>query len=196
MAVHHTKDPWTRIRSPRGLFADELISAFQKYIRRGKLEDALLVAREMCETSSELEEKMWERILVISVEDVGSGTFIEPLIVESLYRLHARFPEGAGERWLFATDAVRYLATSSKDRTSDELAMWTVHMLQCGERRVVIPDYALDVHTRQGQEMGRSSLHFLTESSRIENELPGGDDKYRKQMIAAVSRMENGGNSS
>lgn len=31
-----------------------------------------------------------------------------------------------------------------------------------------VPDYALDMHTRRGREMGRDVYHFLTEASRVE----------------------------
>ncbi|GAA0410131.1 ATPase AAA [Microbispora corallina] len=186
MPVPHTEDPWTRVTSLRGFPADELISTLQKSVRRGLLENALLVAREMYESSGELEEVMWSRLLVMSCEDVGSGDFTEPVVVDSLYRMHERLPRGSGDRWLFAVHAVRFLAGRTKDRTTDELAQWTVHVLGSGERLPEIPDYALDMHTRRGQEMGRDITHFLTEGSKVENELPGRDTSYRERLLAIL----------
>ncbi|MGW3632954.1 hypothetical protein ACWD7F_22775, partial [Streptomyces sp. NPDC005122] len=75
MPAHHSKDPWTRVTSVHGFPADELIAALQKSIRRGLLDNALLVAREMYETSGELEEHLWARLSVISCEDTGDGSF-------------------------------------------------------------------------------------------------------------------------
>ncbi|GAA1299845.1 ATPase AAA [Planotetraspora silvatica] len=187
MPVPHTEDPWTHVNSVRGFPADELISTLQKSIRRGLLENALLVAREMYESSDELEEVMWSRLLVMSCEDTGSGTFTEPVVLDSLYRMHQHLPRGTGDRWLFAVHAVRFLVSRTKDRTTDELALWTINMLGSGERLPEIPDYALDMHTRRGQELGRDISHFLREGSKVENELPGRDTSYRDQLLALLA---------
>jgi replication-associated recombination protein RarA len=185
--VPHTEDPWTRVTSLRGFPADELISTLQKSVRRGLLENALLVAREMYESSAELEEVMWSRLLVMSCEDTGTGTFAEPVVLDTLYRMHQRIGRDQGDRWLFATHAIRFLVTRTKDRTTDEMALWAAHMLRSGERLPEIPDYALDLHTRRGQEMGRDIAHFLQEGSRVENEVPGRDTSYRQQLLDIVS---------
>ncbi len=117
-------DPWTLVKTIHGLNADEVISSFQKSIRRGLLENAVLLAYEMSITSAELEEHLWTRLMVISVEDVGNGSFMEPVIVDALYRMHQRYPRGAGDRFLFATHAIRLLATGQKDRITDEMVNW------------------------------------------------------------------------
>ncbi len=52
----------------RGLPADQVISALQKEIRRGHTENAVLLAYEMVITSPALEDYLWKRLLVISVE--------------------------------------------------------------------------------------------------------------------------------
>jgi hypothetical protein len=69
------RDPWAHTVSVRGFRCDELVSALQKYIRRGNTEEALLVAREMYETGPELEQHLWTRLMVISASDCGDGTF-------------------------------------------------------------------------------------------------------------------------
>ncbi|MEV4538964.1 hypothetical protein AB0J82_34845 [Asanoa sp. NPDC049518] len=176
-------DPWTQVRTLHDLPADEVISAFQKAIRRGELEEAILLAYEMYATSAELEECLWHRLQVISVEDVGSGTFQEPVIVDAVYRMHERVPRPRGDRFLFAVHAIRLLAGATKDRTSDELANWAAR----ADRLPQIPDHALDMHTRRGQEMGRDLLHFLREGARVTNELPGRDTTYRDWLVAAAT---------
>lgn len=187
MPPHHTQDPWTKVTSVRGFAADELISTLQKSIRRGLLEEALLIAREMYETSAELEEHLWSRLNVISCEDVGDGSFFEPVLINSLYEMHNRIPRSFGDRWLFVVHAVRFLAGRTKDRTSDELANWTILSLESGQRQPAIPEWALDVHTRRGQEAGRDVMHFWNEASMITNEKPDRDQSYRDRVLEILT---------
>ncbi|MFD1714466.1 hypothetical protein ACFSBZ_08300 [Amnibacterium flavum] len=182
MPVPHSQDPWTRLTSVRGYAADELISALQKTIRRGELKLALLVAREMVESSAELEEIMWSRLCVMSCEDVGDGSWREPVVVNSLYEMHLRLGREAGDRWLFAVHAIRLLATSPKDRTSDEWANLILHEIAT-DHPFEIPDYALDVHTRRGQEAGRTVDDFWAEGSKIFPEREGRDTSVRDEII-------------
>jgi replication-associated recombination protein RarA len=184
------KDPWARVKTEHDLNADEVVSAFQKSIRRGLLENALLLAYEMYVTSAELEEHLWTRLSVISVEDVGSGSFLEPVIVDALCRMRLRFPRGAGDRFIFAAHAVRLLAMSPKDRTTDEMTNWAMLMTNVRGERPEIPDVAYDMHTRRGQEMGRGLEHFMKEGARVENERPGRDITYRERLLKAIEAGE------
>lgn len=56
--VRKMYDPWSKIVTKNGYPGDEIISALQKSIRRGKEEDACMFAYEMYISSPELEEKM------------------------------------------------------------------------------------------------------------------------------------------
>jgi replication-associated recombination protein RarA len=109
-------DPWTRVRTIHEFPADEVISALQKEIRRGHTENAALLAYEMLTTSPEMEEYLWGRLQVISVEDVGYGNVSAPVLIETLYQMHFRIPRPRGDRYLFAIHAVRVLAQSQKER--------------------------------------------------------------------------------
>jgi replication-associated recombination protein RarA len=184
------KDPWVNVKTEHGFNADEVISAFQKSIRRGLLENALLLAYEMYSTSAELEEHLWARLSVISAEDVGSGNFLEPVVVNSLYTMHLRVARPAGDRFLFAAHAVRLLAMSPKDRTTDELVNWAKLMVDIRGERPEIPEVAYDMHTRRGQEMGRGIEHFMKEGARVVNERPGRDTTYRQRLLAAIEAGE------
>lgn len=184
MPVPFSEDPWTRVVSKRGYAADELISTLQKSIRRGDLRLAMLVGREMVETSAELEEVMWSRLSVISAEDVGDGSYLEPVIVNSLYEMHNRLGREAGDRWLFAAHAIRMLAERTKDRTSDEWANLALHLMAASEQPFEIPEYALDVHTRRGQQAGRTVDDFWADGSIVENERPGRDTAVRDEILA------------
>ncbi len=183
---HHTQDPWTRVRTDHDLPADEVISALQKEVRRGHTENAALLAYEMLITSPELEAYLWHRLQVISVEDVGYGNLQAPVLVETLYQMHQRIPRPRGDRYLFAIHAVRVLCQSQKERGSDELLNWITRAVEEQGLRPEIPDYALDMHTRRGQEMGRDYAHFLTESSHVAPELDHRDRTYLDRLLASL----------
>ena len=184
--VKQPPDPWQRTTTEHGFFADEVISALQKSIRRAMLENALLLGWEMYVTSDELEEKLWSRLCVIAVEDIGLGNPQAPILIETLYRQHQRYQRTSGDRFLFAAHAIRVLATSEKDRTSDDLVNWAKQSVALGERRPEIPDFALDMHTRRGQEMGRDYRFFMEEASRVEPEMTNRDQTWRNWIMEAL----------
>jgi len=187
MAVpNFNDDPWTRVRTVHDFPADEIISATQKEIRRGNTENAALLAYEMLTTSVEMEEYLWGRLQVISVEDVGYGNLNAPILIETLYQMHLRIPRPRGDRYLFAIHAVRVLCQSQKERGSDDLNNWVNQAVEKQGVRPAIPDYAIDMHTRRGQEMGRDYLHFLTEASKVMPELPDRDFTYRDRLLEAL----------
>jgi hypothetical protein len=184
------EDPWTRVQSLHGIPVDELRSALQKSIRRGLLENAMLVGYELYKTGPEAERLLWERLRIIAVEDVGFGRIDAPVLVDSLHHMHGEFPWPTGDRFLFAAHAIRVLATSPKDRTTDELAGWIVHQVDVEGVTPEVPDVALDVHTRRGQLMGRGLVHFLTEGAKVANEIPDRDLTYRRRLLALYGLSE------
>ena len=163
-----------------------MISALQKCLRRGLVDNVLLLAWEMYLTSPEMEEMLWSRLCVISVEDVGAGNLNAPVLVETLYQMHKRYPRPQHDRFLFAAHAVRVMATGEKDRTTDDMVNWAKHSIALGERLPEIPDVALDMHTRRGEEMGRDYLFFMEQASRVEPESQNRDSKYRDWIVAAL----------
>lgn len=177
------RDPWVNVLTYHGLPADEVISALQKEIRRGNLENAALLAYEMHLTSPEMEEKLWKRLMVISVEDIGMGEINAPNLVYTLYQMFQHFPPGALDRPLFIIHAVRYLCTRQKDRSSDEFVNVLRHSISQGKAKPHIPDYALDMHTARGQELGRGLAHFFKEGARVSPELPNREAGYRERLL-------------
>ena len=184
--VTHPPDPWQNVTTANGFAADEVISALQKSLRRSRLENAILLGWEMFVSSAELEEAMWSRLCVIAVEDVGNGDPQMPVLIETLYQQHRRYDRKAGDRFLFAAHAIRRIAGSDKDRTSDDLVNWARHSVTLGERLPEIPDIALDMHTRRGQEMGRGYQFFMDEGSKVSPESAAREQTWRRWIMAAL----------
>ena len=186
--VKQPPDPWQAVKTANGFAADEVISALQKSIRRGLTDNALLLAWEMYVTSPEMEQMLWSRLCVISVEDVGFGNAQAPVLVETLFQMHQRYPRPEHDRFMFAAHAIRVMAGGAKDRTTDEMASWAKQSVSLGERLPEIPDFALDMHTRRGKEMGRDYRWFVEEASRVIPEIPDKDQTYRRWIVEALDK--------
>jgi len=182
MAEFLSYDPWARTRTRNGLPADEVISALQKSIRRGLHEQAIDFAYEMYISSPQLEEKLWRRLLVISVEDVGFGDVTAPVLIHSLSEMRKSFAYADGDRPMFFMHAIRYLCQCPKERSTDCLKNLVMHKFAHGYVPEV-PDYALDMHTTRGKAGGKDVIHFLEEASRVEPVMEGYDDTYRQRLI-------------
>jgi replication-associated recombination protein RarA len=183
---HTDRDPWVDVKTVHGFAADHVISALQKEIRRGHTENAALLAYEMILTSPAMEEYLWYRLKVISVEDIGFGEPMAPIMIQSLFEMTSACDHSVGERKLYAIHAVRYLCQCQKDRSSDEMVNWIIHTVETGESLPVIPDYALDMHTAEGQKKGRGRRFFFEEASKIAPELPNRDLTYRDRIITML----------
>lgn len=164
MTEEFITDPWARTKTRNGLNGDEVISALQKSIRRGKERDACEFAYEMYITSPQFEEKLWRRLLAISVEDIGMGNTNAPIFIHSLNQMRKEFQYNEADRAMFFIHAIRYLCQSEKDRSSDLLKNIVIKNFAMGYVPE-IPDIALDKHTTRGEKMGRGSEHFLNEAS-------------------------------
>ncbi|MGH4121390.1 MAG: hypothetical protein ACREV6_00320 [Clostridium sp.] len=158
------QDPWARIKTRNGLNADEAISALQKSIRRGLVEQACEFAYELYITSPQMEEKLWRRLITISVEDIGMGNPNAAILLNSLNQMRKEFSYTDGDRPIYFIHAIRYLCQGEKDRSSDLLKNIVIKGFAMGYVPE-IPDIALDKHTVRGAAMGRGSLHFLNEAS-------------------------------
>ncbi len=185
-----TRDPWVDVRTLHGFAADQVISALQKEIRRGHTENAVLLAYEMARTSPALEDYLWQRLLVIAVEDIGFGEPQAPVLVHALHQTVQTFDRSVGERVLFAVHAVRYLCGCPKDRSSDEMLNWVMRAVASGQARAQIPDYALDMHTAAGQARGRGARHFWMEGAQLAPEYAQRDTTYRQRVLQLLDQDE------
>jgi replication-associated recombination protein RarA len=152
----------------RGYYLDEVISALQKEIRRGKEYAAAYWAIEL---ESFNPKALWNRLRVIASEDVGIAEPHAPLIVNALESAYWDAKEKKKEESkLFFVNAVLILAKASKCRIADDLTITLYHNIEKGER-LEMPDYAIDKHTFRGRKIGRESKHFVEEGSKIANEV-------------------------
>jgi replication-associated recombination protein RarA len=180
---HLDRDPWVDVKTFHGFQADHVISALQKEIRRGNTENAALLAYEMILTSPALEDYLWHRLKVISVEDIGFGELLAPVLIQNLFQMTNTCDRAVGERKLYAIHAVRYLCQCRKDRSTDEMINWINHTSTLGNLLPVIPDYALDMHTAEGQKKGRGRRHFFEEASRTNPEVSDRDRTYLERIL-------------
>ncbi len=187
---HLDRDPWVDVKTYNGFQADHVISSLQKEICRGNEENAALLAYEMIITSPALEDYLWHRLQVISVEDIGFGELLAPVVIRTLFEMNEDCDRAVGERKLYAIHAVRYLCSCKKDRSSDEMINWINHASKAGSLLPVIPDYALDMHTAEGQKKGRGRRHFFEEASRIHPEVPDRDRTYLDRIMKMLDSGE------
>lgn len=184
----YIEDPWARVKTRNNLNGDEVISGLQKSIRRGLVKEACEFAYEMYITSPQFEEKMWRRLLAISVEDIGMGNPDAAVQINSLNQMRKEFAYNEADRAMFFIHAIRILAESEKDRSSDLLKNIIIKSFAMGYVPE-IPDFALDKHTVRGQEMGRDSFHFLHEASKVipQKEV---DNTYKEQYEKILEKYD------
>lgn len=154
------------IVTPCGQPADVVISALQKFIRRGRTEDAARAAYELYLTGEELTAYLWKRLMVISVEDIGLGQPMAPVIVDALWNMSRQLPRNCSDYAMLFIHAVRYLCTCQKERGSSLLTSVTKRRIRDGEK-FDLPDYIFDMHTIEGQNKGRNIEHFLEASASV-----------------------------
>jgi replication-associated recombination protein RarA len=157
---------FSEVKTVSGYAADEVISALQKEIRRGRLETAAYFALELLESG--FEEKVWERLMVIAVEDVADSS-----CAVKVHALRENYKElGDAKPWdkhMQVIKAVQMLVEAKKDRIVSELYDY-LQLKRKEGYKPAIPKYALDMHTKKGKEEGKDYLHFLEVSSKVTNE--------------------------
>ena len=176
-------DAWSNTITKNGLKADLVISALQKCIRRADEDLAMRFAYELYVTSPFHEAKMWQRLLVISVEDIGFGNPEAPILVRNLFKLHKEYDYHDGDRTIFFLQAIRYLCRCKKERSTDNIKCIIMRESAKGEVPE-IPEYAYDMHTIKGREQGKDFAHFLNEASKVEPLADDYDDQYRQALLA------------
>ena len=191
MSIPYGISYWHDQRSRNGVPGDVLNSMLQKSIRRAREDSALAAACEMYITSPAYLEMLWQRLMCISVEDIGFGDAYASRLVRTLNEIRKEFPYADGEQPLFFIQAIRYLCRCRKERTSDHMRGMLKRVFENGYVPQV-PEYAYDVHTEKGRQMGRDMVHFAEEDSRAEPQLEDPQIRKLHEAFVAFCRQEPG----
>lgn len=155
-------------------------SSLQKSIRRGMEEEAMYWAAEL---ETKYHKYLWRRLQIISIEDVGLASHLTVLYVaemRTLYdELHRECEGGKkGRSFRMALgNAVLALCRAPKCRIGDDFQI-VIYGRRVNGWRLDVPDFAYDMHTARGREIGRGPEHFWTESIQLENPSPDVDNPY------------------
>lgn len=179
---------WEEVKTRNGLYADEVISSLQKAIRRAMTEEACQYAYELYISGSVFLEKVWSRLLTISVEDIGFGNIDAAGHIHTLNEIRKNYAYNDMDQPMFFIHAIRILCASNKDRSSDYLKNIIIKKAAMG-RVPEIMDVALDKHTRRGREMGRDSFHFFHEGAKV---IPQAevDNNYREEYEEVLKEFD------
>ena len=160
----------------RGYNLDEVISVIQKEIRRGNEYQAVYWALELESFNNKV---LWNRLKVIGTEDVGLANPTIPLLIFVLEKNYFDTYERKNNVYkLFLIHAILLLSRTPKSRIVDDLLSTISSDIKDFNKRIEIPEYALDIHTYRGRKMGRGIKHFLEEGAKILNEK--GENPYKK----------------
>lgn len=161
-------------RTVNGYDPFEVMSAFQKCVRRGHEREAMLWALEMLHSSKAYTTMICNRIRVIAHEDIGLGDVQAVMFaVQTL-----DFVEYGRPPWKMAIgNVVRSLCRAAKSREGDEFLWLTLNEWVDNSGPGEVPDFALDRHTIRGKKMGRGLDHFLEEGTLLDP--PAEDDVNR-----------------
>ena len=105
---------WSETKTKNGFSSDEIISSVQKSIRRNMVEEACQHAYELYISGPIFLDKLWRRLLTISVEDIGFGNLNASVIINSLNEMRKNFPYDDGDQPIYFIHAIRILCSSKK----------------------------------------------------------------------------------
>jgi replication-associated recombination protein RarA len=158
-------------QTQRGYDIYELLSALQKDIRRGNEYQALFWAVELESFNPRM---LWNRLRIIASEDISIANPLAPLVIDVLEKEYfdTKNPEKPKKDAyrLFLVHAVLFLARPHKSRIVDDLLNVVYGQIQHEDKKLPIPDYALDMHTLAGKKIGRGLEHFCSEGTKLSNE--------------------------
>lgn len=183
---HWSSDPLATLTTVHGLASDEVRSALHKHVRKGSVEQSIRAALELARTDADHEAEMWRRLQVLAAEDVGMGNPQAIVVVRALHDSALDTEPGSYDRLVYAAQATGYLAAAEKNPVFGELMQVVLHEELAPE----IPDEAIDIHTRRGQEAGRTMSDWFLTGTAIEPETPGRDTSWRERLVDVYQRLD------
>ena len=187
MIPHWSEDPFATRSTIHGLPSDQVRSALHKHVRRGRFEEAVRAAVELARTDEEHEAEMWRRLQVLAAEDVGLGDTNAIVVVRALHESALDAPPGSYDRLVFAAQAAATLARAPKDPTNVEIMQVALHTDTSPE----IPDEAICIHTRAGQEAGRTLADWFEGAAILVPEVEGRDTSWRDDLTGIYADLSN-----
>ena len=143
----------------RGYYLDEVISAIQKEIRRGNEYQAVYWALGL---ESFNNKALWNRLKIIATEDIGLANPTFPLLIFVLEKNYFdTYKKKSNDSKLFLIQAVLLLSRSPKSRIVDDLFAIIDSDIKDYNKKIEIPDYALDKHTFRGKKNGKRKQTFF-----------------------------------
>jgi replication-associated recombination protein RarA len=183
---HWSEDAFAGRMTIHGLPSDEVRSALHKHVRRGRVEQAIRCAVELARTDAEHEAEMWRRLQVLAAEDIGMGDPGAITVVRACHDCADDTAPGSYDRLVFAAHAAGYLARAPKDPTFGELMQLVLHTDLVPD----IPDEALCVHTRRGQELGRTMEDWFRDGAVVVPEVDGRDHTAHDALTEVYRRLD------
>jgi hypothetical protein len=183
---HWSHDAFAGRTTLHGLPSDEVRSALHKHVRRGRVPEAIGAAMELVRTDADHEAEMWRRLQVLAAEDIGMGDPNAIVVVRACHQAADDTAPGSYDRMVFAAHAAGYLAAAPKDPTFGEIMQVYLHT----DAVATIPDEARCVHTRAGQELGRTMEDWFAGSGVIEPEVGGRDLSWRQQLAGLYHHLD------
>jgi len=161
---------YRQIKTMKGYDLFEVVSAFQKEIRRGNEDNAMWWGVELHESG--FVPYAWKRMMVIAIEDIGLASPNAPLMIKTLKEVYDEMKKANDKKHQYRlpfVQAILYLVNSPKSRHTDWALNYWFDSHKFAEYDKEVPDYAIDIHTRRGKQMGRTIEHFFTEGSKLNN---------------------------
>jgi len=163
----------------------EVLSALQKDIRRGNEEQALHWAFELLETNSFMLRK---RLRTIIYEDIGvadqSACIFSLMALEDL----KEDIQNKGDATLILTNIVLALCRADKTRDAGNLSAALISRRQ--KEKIAVPDYAIDMHTLRGKQMGRGIDYFFKEGAKCSNDHSNPEYAKRASQLKWFPKLE------
>jgi replication-associated recombination protein RarA len=168
----------------------EVMSAFQKSIRRGIEDETVFWGIELYE--SNFEPHLWNRLFIIAHEDIGIAdpTIVSRLLDHKFIHDHLKKsrPKRVSKKLVMLQIFIMF-ANAKKSRYTDLAysVYWAKHDQMAQDKP--IPDFALDMHTKRGKRLGRGLEHFY-ESSALTNNTSKHPNELEFEQLARQIDME------
>lgn len=184
-----------RMFTRNGLNASDVISAFQKHIRRGEEVEAMQAAAELLFSSNKAAASwLVNRLVTIAHEDIGIANMQGVMFVQStipFIREMLKDAEKIDRAGMLIGNCILALCRGPKSRLGDHFQCAAGKPIKFGTR-YEIPEYAYDKHTGEGRKLGRGLDHFRESSAKLVDREFTLEDPYADIAYELWAKMESG----